>query len=211
MHTFADFFPLLTKAGAAVVTDLAGNVYAAYSFAPGVVKWGESWEVWAITSCTAGGPPEQWVVLLGFKTPTGPLWEAVNQRTTWDGIEVKCDRGAPYGPQYLAPGVHTIRQWGIVAGTKEFYWQAEYTFGLTAFNPCWQGADATRPVLGQREVWVDRGNPTAVRGTVIGDPWLTTPQVVYETQNNAGLGAGFLWTYRTPTGDYCLRTLTITG
>jgi hypothetical protein len=170
VHTFADFFPLLTQSGTAVVTDHYGNVYSSYSFVPGEVRWGESYEEWAIAPCTVNGKAESWVVLLGFKTPTGPLWESVSERTTWDDQEVICSRGAAYGPMTLVPGVHTIRQWGIVAGTKQFYWQAEYTFGQSAMNVCWQGPDPQRPVLGQREVWQDRaavryGAPSsAIRG-----------------------------------------------
>jgi hypothetical protein len=210
VHHFDDFFPLFDHTGTATVVDRAtGLPLVTYSFTPGVAKWGDNWELWGITSCTVAGAPQQWVVLLAFMHPGGPQWPIVSQRTTWDGADVVCDRGAPYGPQDLAPGVHTLRQWGIVNGTNEFYWQAEYTFGQEAMNPCWTGPQPQRPVIWQREVWQDRGGGTA-RGTVIGDPWQVVPQVVYDTRNAAGLGAGFLWVYFTPTGQYCLRSLTLT-
>jgi hypothetical protein len=210
-YKFSDFFPFLTgKSGSAIAVDRAlGYVVTSYTFSPMLSKWGDNWEVWGISTCDVGGERQEWAVVLGYTGPNGPLWAATSDRTTWNDLEVICAAGAAYAPINLpASGTYELRQWGRVAGDHEYFWATEYTFGETAFNPCWSGEQPTRPVLKQREVWRDRGGGT-VRGTIDGDPWSGPFTITYDYTVMAGLGVGTLWLADDHQFHWCLRSMTL--
>jgi hypothetical protein len=107
---------------------------------------------------------EHWVVRNGFVMVDGfDQWGADCTRAELEDIAtgavtvLPCARGHYYVPFLLPSSPWRIRNWGLLAGTNRFYWEADFYPGESALNPCWYEGAQTRPVIREREVWWDIG------------------------------------------------------
>ncbi len=209
--------------GSAIYRYIGGGT-GTYSWQPGRIRWGESVEHHGVRHC--GG--EDWYWLEGY-SPVGslealpssvlPRWPVETVRAEWINVDAGTledvtglcrssallqANGQPYLPNLLPSSGHfRIRVWGWVwtvsARERRWYWQADLTFGLSVFNPCWQGSgSSTRRAFEMREVWWDDNG--LVRGTLPHLPWVgefpADPGVAaYTWTATYGKDAGPLWTF----------------
>lgn len=74
----------------------------------------------------------------------------------WAGVitSIPCGGGGhPYVPRIIPHDTFEMRAWLDVGGQKAF-WQARFTPGVTATNPCWyQGATTVTDAIEQKDSW----------------------------------------------------------
>lgn len=97
----------------------------------------------------------------------------------------------PYSPIAITRP-YTLRQWGVIAGEKRYFWQHRIT-PTSAYNSCWLGVgDSTRPTLKQEEVWWDEvGGWT--RGAGVIKDGIPTGEVTMDFYQHIAKDAGYVW------------------
>lgn len=156
------------------------------------VSWGDSIEENHIRQY-AGEP---WVMLDAYRN------DKIGARYGIQTTRVEIDYGAgwvslpadtnPYSPVNINRPF-TLRQWGIVAGEKKYFWQHRIEPTNNVYNACWLGlGDSNRPTLLQREVWWDEvGGWT--RGTGVIKDGIPTGEVTMDFFQHIAKDAGYVW------------------
>ena len=117
----------------------------------------------------AWGDPNKWQpslehmrVLDGYLTISGfDQWSADCIQAEIEDIQsgirypVTCRGGHYYSPMLVPRDPWRIRVWGLIAGTRKFYWEADFWQTQAAFNPCWYEGAQSRDAITQQEVWWD--------------------------------------------------------
>ncbi len=64
-----------------------------------------------------------------------------------------CRGGHYYSPMLVPRDPWRMRVWGLIAGTRKFYWESDFFTAETAFNACWYEGAQTRDVIRQLDSW----------------------------------------------------------
>lgn len=155
------------------------------------ITWGDSTEEFTVRQY-AGEP---WAMLDAYRE------DKIGKRYGIQTTRVEINYGSgwvslpndtnPYAPININRPF-TLRQWGIIAGEKRYFWQHRIE-PTSIYNPCWLGAgDSNRPTLKQTEVWWDEvGGWT--RGTGDIKDGIPTGEVVMDFYQHIARDAGYVW------------------
>jgi hypothetical protein len=162
--------------------------------------------IWRDPNTTAPGTVEHWRLsdgfwkIMAFDTFSADCIKAeledLNSGLT---VSLPCTKGHFYVPFLLPKDPFRIRNWGIIAGTEKFYWEAKFFPGEQATNPCWYQGSRTVEVMRQQEAWWDQngGWVNNVQGTPAFDANGTPVRPVVAMAREATLAKGFgVWTLR---------------
>lgn len=98
----------------------------------------------------------------------------------------------PYAPISISKPF-TLRQWGIIAGQKRYFWQHRIEPFSGIWNSCWLGVgDSLRPTLKQTEVWWDETGGW-IRGTGNIKDGIPTGEVTMDFFQHIARDAGYVW------------------
>lgn len=117
----------------------------------------------------AWGDPNKWQpslehmrVLDGYLTIAGfDQWTADCIQAEIEDINsgvrypLTCRGGHYYSPMLIPRDPWRVRVWGLIAGTRKFYWEADFFATETAFNACWYEGAQTKDVIRQDDSWWD--------------------------------------------------------
>ena len=155
------------------------------------VVWGDSTEEFTVRQY-AGEP---WAMLDAYREDKkGARYEIKTTRVEIDyglgWVSLPPDTN-PYSPVNITRPF-TLRQWGIIAGEKKYFWQHRIE-PASAYNSCWLGAgDSNRPTLKQTEVWWDEVGGW-IRGTGDIKDGIPTGEVAMDFYQHIAKDAGYVW------------------
>lgn len=121
------------------------------------------WERWQVRTGCAGG--SEWIYLNSYHG-RGPITHDSIVTTSralldyggkiYDVTSVCGGSGQPYVPRNVSGQPHRIRVWGLIAGSRQWYWEASFGYQGAVTNTCWKGGGSqTRPVIQMSEAWWD--------------------------------------------------------
>ena len=189
VHNYRQFAPFEQS----VCRDFSAGRWCSAVSPSGIdVTWGDSTEEFTVRQYAG----ELWAMLDAYREDKkGKRYEIKTTRVEIDygtGWQTLPNDTNPYSPINIV-GPFTLRQWGIIAGEKRYFWQHRIE-PSAAYNPCWLGpGDSNRPTLKQTEVWWDEvGGWT--RGTGVLKDGLPTGEVVMDFFQHIAKDAGYVWT-----------------
>lgn len=110
--------------------------------------------------------------------------------------QLDCSKGHPYAPFLLPRDPWRMRVWGLIAGSRRFYWESDFYPSQQVFNGCWYQGGQTREAIVQDDSWWTKEDGwTRATGTepydFAGNPVRPTVNKTYRVTVAKGAG---VWT-----------------
>jgi hypothetical protein len=97
-----------------------------------------------------------WLLIQGFDKYEASCTQAeVEDINSGIRYPLTCRGGHYYSPMLVPRDPWRMRVWGLIAGTRKFYWESDFFTAETAFNPCWFEGAQTKDVIRQLDSWWD--------------------------------------------------------
>jgi len=140
--------------------DGSGNLSELITFGTGDIEWANPTSPNINPSVENWGVSGEYIVVKGYSLAAGtpPTYPAPATKAqiidiaSGTIVPIPVDgKTQPYMPLILPKDPFRMQVWGIVSGVRKYFWQSDFTPGVTAVNPVYGSVEAIQ----QNDAWWD--------------------------------------------------------